>query len=114
MSNQETKKWWALAAIGISLLTVGVDATILNVALPTVSADLNASTSELQWVVDAFTLVLAAVLLPAGLLGDKFGRKKFLVAALMLFGAASLWCAYSGSAGQLITGRAVLGLAAAF
>ncbi|ATL32850.1 MFS transporter [Streptomyces formicae] len=114
MSNQETRKWWALAAIGVSLLTVGVDATILNVALPTVSADLNASTSELQWVVDAFTLVLAAVLLPAGLLGDKFGRKKLLVVSLLLFGGASLWCAYSGSAGQLIAARATLGLAAAF
>ncbi|MBP8532284.1 DHA2 family efflux MFS transporter permease subunit [Streptomyces sp. MK37H] len=98
----------------MSLLAVGVDATILNVALPTVSADLNASTSQLQWIVDAFTLVLAAVLLPAGLLGDKFGRKKLLLLALILFGAASLWCAYSGTADQLIVARAVLGLAAAF
>lgn len=114
MSDEQSRKWWALGAIGVSLLTVGVDATILNVALPTVSADLNASTSQLQWIVDAFTLVLAAVLLPAGLLGDKFGRKKLLVAALLLFGTASLWCAYSGSSGQLIAARAVLGLAAAF
>ncbi|MEU5667307.1 MFS transporter [Streptomyces longwoodensis] len=114
MSDEQSRKWWALGAIGLSLLAVGVDATILNVALPTVSADLNASTSQLQWIVDAFTLVLAAVLLPAGLLGDKFGRKKFLVAALVLFGAASLLCAYSGSSGQLIAARATLGLAAAF
>lgn len=114
MTNEETRKWWALSAIGVSLLAVGVDATILNVALPTVSADLEASTSQLQWIVDAFTLVLAAVLLPAGLLGDKFGRKKFLIAALLLFGSASLWCAYSGSAGQLVAARATLGLAAAF
>ncbi|MDT3397642.1 DHA2 family efflux MFS transporter permease subunit [Streptomyces sp. B1866] len=112
--NEESRKWWALGAIGFSLLAVGVDATILNVALPTVSTDLNASTSQLQWIVDAFTLVLAAALLPAGLLGDKFGRKKLLMASLVLFGAASLWCAYSGSAGNLIAARAVLGLAAAF
>ncbi|MBK3638419.1 DHA2 family efflux MFS transporter permease subunit [Streptomyces sp. MBT97] len=114
MSDVQSRKWWALGAIGLSLLAIGVDATILNVALPTVSADLDASTSQLQWIVDAFTLVLAAVLLPAGLLGDKFGRKKFLVAALLLFGVASLLCAYCTSSGQLIAARAVLGLAAAF
>ncbi|WKK23553.1 DHA2 family efflux MFS transporter permease subunit [Streptomyces olivoreticuli] len=113
-STEATRKAWALGAIGLSLLVVGVDATILNVAVPTISADLDASTSQLQWIVDAFTLVLAAALLPAGLLGDKYGRKKFLVAALILFGGASLWCAYSGSSGQLIAARAVLGLGAAF
>ncbi|MFI1004402.1 DHA2 family efflux MFS transporter permease subunit [Streptomyces galbus] len=114
MNDEQSRTWWALGAIGLSLLAVGVDATILNVALPTVSADLDASTSQLQWIVDAFTLVLAAALLPAGLLGDKFGRKKLLVAALVLFGAASVLCAFSGSAGQLIAARAALGLAAAF
>ncbi|MGW1072780.1 MFS transporter [Streptomyces sp. NPDC002537] len=113
-TTEATRKGWALGAIGLSLLVVGIDATILNVAVPTISADLDASTSQLQWIVDAFTLVLAAVLLPAGLLGDKYGRKKYLVVALILFGGASAWCAYSGSSGQLIAARAVLGLAAAF
>src|SRR4051812_37520160 len=108
MSSTETKRWWALGAIGLSLLAVGVDSTILNVAVPTISSDLGASTSQLQWIVDSFTLVLAAVLLPAGLLGDKYGRKKFLLASLVLFGVASLACAYSGSAGQLIAARALL------
>ncbi|MCL2734032.1 MAG: MFS transporter [Actinomycetia bacterium] len=114
MTSTETRKWWALGAIGLSLLAVGVDSTILNVAVPTISSDLGASTSQLQWIVDSFTLVLAAVLLPAGLLGDKYGRKKFLLASLILFGVASLACSYSGSAGELIASRALLGLAAAF
>ncbi|MBD0734785.1 DHA2 family efflux MFS transporter permease subunit [Streptomyces sp. CBMA29] len=114
MSSTETRKWWALGAIGLSLLAVGVDSTILNVAVPTISSDLGASTSQLQWIVDSFTLVLAAVLLPAGLLGDKYGRKKFLLAALILFGVASLACAYSSTATELIASRALLGLAGAF
>ncbi|ARZ66585.1 efflux transporter [Streptomyces albireticuli] len=107
-------KWLALAALGLSLLTIGVDATILNVALPTVGADLGASTSDLQWFVDAFTLAMAALLLPAGLLGDRFGRKKFLMGSLFVFGAASVWCAYSGSSGMLIAARTLLGVSAAF
>ncbi|WP_199875802.1 DHA2 family efflux MFS transporter permease subunit [Streptomyces sp. Root1310] len=114
MTNEDSRRWWALAAIGLSLLTVSVDATILNVALPTVSTELGASTSDLQWFVDAFTLAMAALLLPAGLLGDRLGRKTMLMASLFLFGLASLWCAYSGSAGMLIAARTVLGISAAF
>lgn len=109
-----SRRWWALGALAVSLLAVGLDLTILNVALPTVSTDLHASTSELQWFADSYSLVLAAVLLPAGLLGDRFGRKKLLLIALALFGFASLGCAYASSAGQLIAARAALGLGAAF
>jgi EmrB/QacA subfamily drug resistance transporter len=93
---------------------VGLDLTVLNVALPTLATDLHASTSQLQWFADAYNLVLAAALLPAGLLGDRFGRKKMLLVALSLFGAASLACSFATSSGQLIAGRAVLGLGAAF
>jgi EmrB/QacA subfamily drug resistance transporter len=85
----------------------------LTLALPTVSADLHASSGDLQWFVDAYSLVLAAALLPAGLLGDRIGRKRLLVGALVLFGISSLACAYATSAGELIAARAVLGLAAA-
>ncbi|HEY1620291.1 MAG TPA: MFS transporter, partial [Streptosporangiaceae bacterium] len=77
------------------------------------STDLHASTSDLQWFVDAYSLVLAAALLPAGMLGDAFGRKRLLIIALVLFGVASLGCAYAGSSGELIAARAVAGLAAA-
>jgi DHA2 family multidrug resistance protein-like MFS transporter len=109
----DARRWWALAALALSVLVVGLDLFVLSLALPTLSTDLHASSADLQWFVDAYTLVLAAALLPAGLLGDRLGRKKLLGWALALFGVASLACAYAGSAGQLIAARAVLGLAAA-
>jgi EmrB/QacA subfamily drug resistance transporter len=107
------QRWWALSALALSVLVVGLDLFVLTLALPTLSTDLHASTSDLQWFVDAYSLVLAAALLPAGLLGDRLGRKKLLTGALVVFGVASLACAYSSSAGELIAARAVLGLAAA-
>jgi EmrB/QacA subfamily drug resistance transporter len=106
-------RWWALAAIGLAMLAVGLDVTVLNVALPTVSTSLHASTSQLQWFADGYTLVMAAMLLPAGMFGDRLGRKRLLLGALVLFGAASAWCAFAGSPGMLIAARVSLGLAAA-
>jgi MFS family permease len=108
-----TRRWWALAALALSALVVGLDLTVLNLALPTLAAALHASTSDLQWIVDSYRLVLAAMMLPAGLLGDRFGRKGLLLGALTLFAAASLACAYAPSARALIAARAVLGLGAA-
>src|SRR5271170_2231107 len=113
MKNLERRRWWALGALALSVLVVGLDLTVLNLALPTLGTDLHASTGDLQWFVDAYSLVLAAALLPAGLLGDRIGRKRLLLCALAVFGVASLACAYSRSAGELIAARAVLGLAAA-
>jgi MFS transporter, DHA2 family, multidrug resistance protein len=107
------RRWWALGALSMSVLVVGLDLFVLSLALPTLAVDLKASTGDLQWFVDAYSLVLAAALLPAGLLGDRVGRKKLLVCALALFGIASLACAYSSSTGELIAARAALGLAAA-
>jgi EmrB/QacA subfamily drug resistance transporter len=107
-------RWWALGALALCLLAVGLDTTVLNTALPTLSTSLGASTSELQWITDSYNLVQAAVLLPAGLLGDRFGRKKMVVGALVLFGAGSLWSAYASSPGELVAARAVLGVGAAF
>jgi len=107
-------RWWALGALALSLLAVGLDLTVLNVALPTMSVSLRADTGQLQWIANAYTLVLAATLLPAGQLGDRYGRKKLLVAALLVFGMASAACAYAPNTGALIAARAVLGLAAAF
>ncbi|HKS45382.1 MAG TPA: DHA2 family efflux MFS transporter permease subunit [Amycolatopsis sp.] len=108
------RRWWALGALAVALLAFGLDVTVLSVALPTLALDLHASTSQLQWFSNAYTLVLAAGLLPAGLLGDRFGPKKLLISALTLFGLASLGCAYASSAGMLIAARAVLGVGAAF
>ena len=113
MTATDTRRWWALGALSLSVLVVALDLFVLTLALPTLSSDLNASSGDLQWFVDAYSLVLAAALLPAGMLGDRIGRKRLLTGALVLFGLSSLACAYSSSAGELIAARAVLGLAAA-
>src|ERR1700719_5326686 len=94
----ESRRWWALIAIAASVIVVGLDLTVLSLALPTLARDLHASTGDLQWFSDAYSLVLAAAVLPAGLLGDRLGRKKVLLVALVLFGASSALCAYAGSA----------------
>ena len=113
MAGNPARKWWALVAIAASVLVVGLDLTVLNLALPTIATDLHASSSDLQWISDAYSLVLAAAMLPAGLLGDRLGRKKVLLAALVLFGASSVACAYAGGTGELIAARALLGIGAA-
>jgi len=105
MRDPERRRWLALGALALSVLVVGLDLTVLNLALPTLGTDLHASTSDLQWFIDTYSLVLAAALLPAGLLGDRYGRKKLLVAALILFGVASLACAYSQTSGELMAAR---------
>jgi DHA2 family multidrug resistance protein-like MFS transporter len=81
MSGSDARKWWALVAIAASVLVVGLDLTVLSLALPVLSAQLHASTTDLQWFSAAYSLVLAAALLPAGLLGDRMGRKKLLLIA---------------------------------
>ena len=113
MVDTSARKWWALVAIAASVLVVGLDLTVLNLALPTIATSLHASTSDLQWISDAYSLVLAAAMLPAGLLGDRLGRKKVLLAALVLFGASAAACAYASGTGELIAARAVLGIGAA-
>ena len=111
--THSARRWWALVAIAASVLVVGLDLTVLNLALPTMAVSLHASTSDLQWITDSYSLVLAALILPAGLLGDRYGRKRILLIALVLFGASSLACAYMTSVGGLIAARAVLGIGAA-
>ena len=95
------------------MLVVGLDLTVLSLALPTIAGDLHASTGDLQWISDAYSLVLAAAILPAGLLGDRYGRKRVLLIALALFGVSSALCAYAASTGELIAARALLGVGAA-
>ena len=99
MADNPGRKWWALIAIAASVLVVGLDLTVLNLALPTIATDLHASTGDQQWISDAYSLVLAAAMLPAGLLGDRLGRKKVLLVALVLFGASSVACAYAAGPG---------------
>ena len=112
MGGAGARKWWALAGLSLGVLAVGLDATVLSVALPTLAVSLHASATDLQWFVSAYTLALAVALLPGGLLGDRFGRKKVMIGALSLFGLGSLACAYSPNAGAFIAARTVLGLAA--
>ncbi len=109
----ESGRWWALAALALSGLTIGLDSTVLNVALPELSTSLHATTGQLQWFADAYTLVVGVAMLPAANLGDRYGRKRLLVASLLVFAVASASCAFSKSAAELIAARAVLGLAGA-
>ena len=92
------KRWWALVPIALSMVVVGLDTTVLNVALPTLAVDLGAGTSDLQWVVDSYVLVLAALMLPIGALGDRYGRRRWLIGGLLVFGGASAVAAWAGSA----------------
>ncbi|WP_051468118.1 MFS transporter [Actinomadura oligospora] len=112
MLSAKTRRWWGLGALALALLALGFDLTILNVALPTLSVELHAGTSQLQWIVDAYALVFAALLLPAGLLGDRFGRKRLLLLGLGLFGAASLAGSLVDGAGGLIVARMGMGIGA--
>jgi EmrB/QacA subfamily drug resistance transporter len=107
------RRWQALAVLALSLLVVCVDNTILNVALPTIREDLDASSSDLQWIVDSYLLVFAGLLLAAGSLGDRFGRKRALFAGMSIFGLGSLLAAISGGATELIASRALMGVGAA-
>jgi MFS transporter, DHA2 family, multidrug resistance protein len=106
------RKWWALAGLSLGVLAVGLDATVLSVALPTLAVSLHASATDLQWFISSYTLALAVALIPGGLLGDRFGRKKVMIIALSVFGLGSLACAYAPNAGAFIAARTVLGLAA--
>ena len=107
------RRWRILGVLILALFGVSLDNTILTIALPTLSADLHASASQLQWMVDAYVLVFAGLLLVAGALSDRYGRRLALVSGLMLFGLGSAIAPLVGSAEQLIALRAFMGLGAA-
>jgi EmrB/QacA subfamily drug resistance transporter len=113
MKDLGGRRWWALGAVSLAVVAVGLDGTVLSVALPTLSRALHASESDLQWFSSGYFLVLAAAMLTAGLLGDRYGHKKVLLIALGLFGAGSAACAYSTSVGDFMAARVLLGLAGA-
>lgn len=106
-------KWWPLLAICLGTFMLLVDVTIVGVALPSMAADLHASFTSLQWVVDAYAVALAAALLVAGSLADRFGRRKLYAIGLAVFAVSSLCCGLAPTAGTLITARVVQGLGAA-
>ena len=107
------RRWLILAILNLSLVTIVIAVSSLNVALPTIQRELGASGTELQWIVDAYALVFAGFLLPAGALGDRFGRKGALECGLVIFGGAALVASQSTDAAQLIGLRSVMGLGAA-
>src|SRR5438105_46780 len=102
-----------LVSLLVAAFVINLDITIVNVALPTLVRELHASNSQLQWVVDAYNLLFAALLLAAGSLSDRLGRKGFLLAGLVVFGAASIAGGLTGTASQLIVARCFMGLGAA-
>jgi MFS transporter, DHA2 family, multidrug resistance protein len=107
------RRWIVLGVMCLSLLLIVMDNTIVNVAIPTLQRDLDASTSELQWVVDSYVLVFAGLLLTMGSLGDRFGRRGALAIGLSIMGIASVLSAFASSADQLIATRAVMGIGGA-
>lgn len=108
-----TRRWWALGALMASMLVLGFDMTILNVALPTMAGDLGATTGEQQWMADAYVVVFAALMLPAGLLGDRFGRRRMLITGLGIFLAGSVVGALADGVTSVVAARCVMGVGAA-
>jgi MFS family permease len=107
------RRWWTLAVLCTSLVLITIDTTILNVAIPTLSRSLDTSTGELQWIVDAYTVVFAGLLLTCGSLGDRFGRRRILALGLLVFGLGCAASAMVDSATALIAMRAITGVGAA-
>ena len=107
------RRWAILVVLSLSLFVTVLDGTIVNVALPSLSVELGASTRQLQWIVDSYLLVFTGLLLAAGGLGDRYGRKKMLMIGLVAFGATSAIAGDAGSANSLIAGRALMGIGAA-
>src|SRR4051812_8493290 len=113
MTTTSTRKGLVLLALCAAALIINIDVTIVNVALPSLVRELGATTTSLQWVVDAYTLVFAALILAAGSLSDRVGRKGVLLLGLAVFGAGSLAGAFASTPNQLIAARAAMGLGAA-
>jgi EmrB/QacA subfamily drug resistance transporter len=110
---EENKKWWTLAAVAFGLFMIMLDNTIVNVALPSIQRSLHMSISSLEWIVTAYALTFAALLITGGKLGDLYGRRRMFIAGLVVFTLASLACGLAPNAGFLIGARAVQGVGAA-
>lgn len=109
----ENRKWWTLAAVAVGLFMIMLDNTVVNVALPSIQKDLGISTSELEWVVNAYALTFGVLLLTGGKLADLIGRRRIFIVGLVIFTGASLWCGLAGGAESLIAARTIQGIGAA-
>jgi len=107
------RRWGTLAVLSLSLVIIGLDNTILNVALPTLQRTFSATAAELQWMVDAYVLVFAGLLLTMGALGDRFGRARALQLGLVIFAASSIAATFATTATQLIAARVAMGIGGA-
>ena len=113
MQPNGTSRWWALAGLSLAILAASLDVTVLTLALPTLAGAFKASEAQLQWFVTAYTLALVAAMLPAGLMGDRWGRRRVALGALILFAAGSLGCALAPSGDAFLVARIVIGAAGA-
>ena len=107
------RKWWTLIAVSIAIFMLLLDITVVNVALPDIQRSLHSSFQDLQWVVDAYSLTLAAFLLTAGSLADRLGRRRVFTAGLVVFTASSVVCGLSSSPLMLNLARGVQGVGGA-
>ncbi|NUS06363.1 MAG: MFS transporter, partial [Nonomuraea sp.] len=107
---RDPRRWWVLVVLCLSLLVLTVDGTVLNLAIPSLITELGATPSDIQWILDAYVLVFAGLLLTAGSLSDRYGRRRFLVIGLALFGGASLLAVLAAEPWQVIGARALMGV----
>ncbi|MDA0641024.1 MULTISPECIES: MFS transporter [Nonomuraea] len=110
---RDPRRWWVLAVLCLSLMVLSVDGTILNLAIPSLIEELGATPSDIQWILDVYVLAFAGLLLTAGSLSDRFGRRRFLVIGLALFGGASLAAVFAAEPWQLVAARALMGVGGA-
>ena len=109
----ENRKWWTLAAVSFGLFMIMLDNTVVNVALPSIEKDLHISIAQLEWIVTAYALVFAALMITGGKLADLYGRRRIFVVGLAIFTLSSLACGFAPSSGFLIGARAFQGIGAA-
>ncbi|WP_214413140.1 MFS transporter [Sphaerisporangium fuscum] len=112
--QKNPKRWWILSVLCLSLLVLVVDNTVLNLAIPSLIRDLGATPADIQWIIDAYILVFAGLLLTAGSLSDRYGRRRFLIVGLALFGGASLVATMAQEPWQVIGARALMGVGGSF
>ncbi|MFC4584439.1 MFS transporter [Sphaerisporangium corydalis] len=111
---KDPRRWWILGVLCVSLLVLVVDNTVLNLAIPSLIRDLGATPADIQWIIDAYILVFAGLLLTAGSLSDRYGRRRFLIVGLVVFGGASVVAMLAQEPWQLIGARALMGVGGSF
>ncbi len=114
LMERNPRRWLILAVLCLSMLVVVIDNMVLNIAIPSLIRDLGASTADIQWIIDSYILVFAGLLLTAGSLSDRHGRRRGLVIGLIIFGGASILATLCQTPGQLIAARGLMGVGAAF